>query len=311
MSLPVRPARKHSTNKKTKDIRMKPHYKPIPSESKLFKVEFQKTSQEFYYPWHYHAELELTFILSGQGVRYVGNSIENFHEEELVLLGSNLPHAWNTMIEQDQPVTAIVVYLKEDFFTSNWMQSVEFEGIRNLSLLMNKGMKISKAIATALKPKFFELLNASPFEKLMILLQVLEYLSHNYEYSFLCEQEFACDFDDIDKKRINGVYDFIQKNFQNQISLADIASKLNMSEEYFSRYFSKTMKKPFFEFLNEYKINRACKMLIETDKQISEICYASGFESIPFFYRQFKKFKDCQPKTYRMNFLKISNYQLV
>ncbi len=66
------------------------------------------------------------------------------------------------------------------------------------------------------------------------------------------------------------------------------------------------MKKSFFEFLNEYKINRACKLLIETDKQVSEICYASGFESIPFFYRQFKKFKSCQPKTYQLNYQKMS-----
>ena len=290
---------------------MKPHYKPIPSESKLFKVEFQKTNKEFYYPWHYHAELELTFILSGQGVRYVGNSIENFHGEELVLLGSDLPHAWNTTVEQDQPVTAIVVYLKEEFFDKNWMQSIEFEGIRNLSLLMNKGIKVDSEVAQALKPKFYELLNASPFEKLMILLQVLEFLSHNQEYRFLCEQEFTFDLDDTDKTRINSVYDYIQKNYQRQISLADIASRLNMSEEYFSRYFSKTMKKPFFEFLNEYKINRACKLLIETDKQISEICYAAGFESIPFFYRQFKKFKDCQPKNYRQHYQKISAYQMV
>ncbi|HRP32375.1 MAG TPA: AraC family transcriptional regulator [Agriterribacter sp.] len=290
---------------------MKPHYKPIPSESKLFKVEFQKTSKEFYYPWHYHAELELTYILSGQGVRYVGNSIENFYDEELVLLGSNLPHSWNTTADQEQPVNAIVIYLKEDFFDKNWMHSIEFEGIRNLSALMSKGIKVDNKVASELKQKFYDLLNASPFEKLMILLQVLEYLSHNQEYRFLCQQEFTCDFDDTDKTRINAVYNYIQTHYQNQVSLADIASKLNMSEEYFSRYFSKTMKKPFFEFLNEYKINRACKLLIETDKQISEICYASGFESIPFFYRQFKKFKDCQPKNYRMNYQKVAAYQPV
>lgn len=289
---------------------MKPHYKPIPSESKLFKVEFQKTSKEFYYPWHYHSELELAFILSGKGVRYVGNSIENFYDEELVLLGSHLPHTWNTSIEQDQPVTAIVIYLKEEFFDNNWMQSIEFESIRNLATLMAKGMKIDKKVTLQLKQKFFDLLSASPFEKLMILLQVLEYLSHNQNYRFLCEQEFTGEFNDTDKTRINTVYDYIQKNYQTQISLADIASKLNMTEEYFSRYFSKTMKKPFFEFLNEYKINRACKLLIETDKQISEIGYAAGFESIPFFYRQFKKFKDCQPKTYRMNYQRISSFQL-
>lgn len=290
---------------------MKPHYKPIPSESRLFKVEFQKTSKEFYYPWHYHSELELTFIMSGKGVRYVGNSIENFYHEELVLLGSNLPHTWNTATDQEQPVTAIVIYLKEEFFDKSWMQSIEFESIRNLAASMNKGIKVDNGVAGELKQKFFDLLNASPFDKLMILLQILHDLAHNTAFRFLCEQEFTGDLNDTDKTRINTVYNYIQVHYQEQVSLADIASKLNMTEEYFSRYFSKTMKKPFFEFLNEYKINRACKLLIETDKQISEICYASGFESIPFFYRQFKKFKDCQPKTYRMNYQKISLYQPV
>ncbi len=292
-------------------LRMKPHYKPIPSESKLFKVEFQKNSKEFYYPWHYHSELELAFILSGEGVRYVGNSIENFHGEELVLLGSNLPHTWNTTIECDNPVTAIVIYLKQEFFDNNWMQSIEFESIRNLASLMSKGMKIDAEITSSLKQKFFDLLHATPFEKLMILLQVLEYLAHNQKFSFLCEQEFNGDLGDVDKTRINTVYDFIQQNYHRPITLAAIAAKLNMSEEYFSRYFSKTMKKPFFEFLNEYKINRACKLLIETDRQISEICYSSGFESIPFFYRQFKKFKDSSPKEYRRNFNKLWQFQPV
>lgn len=290
---------------------MKPHYKPIPSESKLFKVEFQKTSKEFYYPWHYHSELELAFIMNGKGVRYVGNSIENFYDEELVLLGSNLPHTWNTTADQEHPVNAIVIYLKEEFFDKIWMQSIEFEAIRNLATSMNKGIKVDSSVATALKQKFFNLLNASPFDKLMILLQILQELAHNSGFRFLCEQEFTGDLNDTDKTRINAVYNYIQTHYQEQVSLADIASKLNMSEEYFSRYFSKTMKKPFFEFLNEYKINKACKLLIETDKQISEICYAAGFESIPFFYRQFKKFKDCQPKTYRMNYQKISAYQPV
>ena len=94
-----------------------------------------------------------------------------------------------------------------------------------------------------------------------------------------------------------------------KISLEDIAKEVNMSEEYFSRYFSKIMKKSFFEFLNEYKINRACRLLIETDKSINEICYKSGFESIPFFYRQFKKFKHCQPKAYRLNYNKAATHQ--
>lgn len=285
---------------------MKPRYKPIPSESNLFKVEFQNTSEVFDYPWHYHPELEITYILNGKGVRYVGNTIENFYEDDLVLLGSNLPHAWNHTADPSQQVIAIVIYLKEEFLDKTWMQSIEFETVRKLLEAMRKGIKIDTQVASRLKPKFIDLLNASSFERLMILLQILQELSLNTEFRYLCEQEFMVDLNFNDKERINAVYKYIQTNYKQQISLADIASKLNMTEEYFSRFFSKTMKKPFFEFLNEYKINRACKLLIETDKQVSEVCYASGFESLPFFYRQFKKFKNCQPKNYRQDYQKIS-----
>ncbi len=285
---------------------MKPRYKPIPSESNLFKVEFQNTSEVFDYPWHYHPELEITYILNGKGVRYVGNTIENFYEDDLVLLGSNLPHAWNHTADPSQQVIAIVIYLKEEFLDKTWMHSIEFESVRKLLEAMRKGIKIDTHVANRLKPKFIDLLNASSFERLMILLQILHELSLNTEFRYLCEQEFMVDLNFNDKERINAVYKYIQANYKKQISLADIASRLNMTEEYFSRFFSKTMKKPFFEFLNEYKINRACKLLIETDKQVSEVCYASGFESLPFFYRQFKKFKNCQPKNYRQDYQKIS-----
>lgn len=285
---------------------MKPRYKPIPSESNLFKVEFQNTSEVFDYPWHYHPELEITYILNGKGVRYVGNTIENFYEDDLVLLGSNLPHAWNHTADPSQQVIAIVIYLKEEFLNKTWMHSIEFETVRKLLEAMRKGIKIDTQVAARLKPKFIDLLNASSFERLMILLQILHELSLNTEFRYLCEQEFMVDLNFNDKERINAVYKYIQANYKRQISLADIASRLNMTEEYFSRFFSKTMKKPFFEFLNEYKINRACKLLIETDKQVSEVCYASGFESLPFFYRQFKKFKNCQPKNYRQDYQKVS-----
>src|SRR5690606_33970319 len=98
------------------------------------------------------------------------------------------------------------------------------------------------------------------------------------------------------------IHKYVQKNYRNKISLADVAAHVNMSDKYLSRFFSKIMKKPFFDYLHEFRISQACKMLRETNKQISEICYASGFETIPFFYRQFKKFKQCSPKDYRSKY---------
>lgn len=285
---------------------MKAHYKHIPEvESNLFKSLIQKNNKEFDYPWHYHPEYELTYILSSQGVRYVGNSIENFYEEDLVLIGSNLPHCWINTADQPQPASAIVVYLKEEFLDNTWMQSYEFDAIRQLLKLSHKGIMFDKAVALKLKGKFFELINLPPLQKLLSLLKLLQELAETASFHVLCEQGFSYELNSTNNERINIVYKYIQNNYQKKISLAEIAALVNMSEEYFSRFFSKTMQKSFFEFVNEYKINIACKLLIETDKQVSEVCYASGYESIPFFYRQFKKFKNCQPKTYRSKYQKI------
>ncbi len=285
---------------------MKPHFKPIAADSNLFKVEFQDSNHSFKYPWHYHPELEITYVLSSSGVRYVGNSVENFHPNDLVLLGANLPHTWMTSSDGEESATAIVIYLKESFLHSPWMESPEFSSIRKLIKAMSKGIAVDTETALRLKPKFLDLLAVSEFKRLVLLLEIVHELANSTAQRLLCKQEFTGTLNYTDKERVNAVYDYVKVNYQRPISLSDIASRVNMSEEAFSRYFSKTMKKTFFEFLNEYKINIACKLLIETDKQISEICYSSGYESTPFFYKQFKKFKHCQPKEFRSKFHRVS-----
>ncbi|MBB5438930.1 AraC-like DNA-binding protein [Pedobacter sp. AK017] len=288
---------------------MKPNYKPIPFvESNLFNVVSQENKKEFDYPWHYHKEYELIYIPAGQGLRYVGNSIENYFNDDLVLVGPNLPHCWIDETNQEKSTpNAIVIYLKEEFCDKTWMQSYEFTTIRNLLELSGKGIKFSPSVANQLKDKCLKLTKLPPLQKLILLIEVLQELSQATEYSLLCEQGFSCELNNFHNERINTVYKYIDAHYQEKISLSDVAAQVYMSPEYFSRFFSKVMKKSFFEFLNEYKISKACKLLIDTDKQIGEICYDSGFESIPFFYRQFKKFKNCQPKQYRINHLKALN----
>ena len=279
---------------------MKPHFKPITaSESNLVKVVFEKEQKDFEYPWHYHPEFELTYILSSQGVRYVGNNIENFYDDDLVLIGSNLPHCWINSPGLHEPASAIVLYFKKEFQDKIWLESQELELINKLFKMSFKGIKFTKNLALRLKPKFYELENLPDFDRFIGILKILKELAITNEFHYLCEDGFAYEQNNVHNDRINTIYSYLDKNFDKKITLLGVASEVNMSEESFSRFFSKTMKKSFFEFLNEYKINKACKLIIETDKQINEICYAAGFESIPFFYRQFKKFKNCQPKLYR------------
>ncbi len=284
---------------------MKAKYKPVLSvESSLIDVIKQETSEDFDYPWHYHPEYELTYIRKGSGVRYVGNSIENFQDDDLVLIGSNIPHSWINTKEQSRQPDAIVIYIKQEFFADILMQSREFEAIYKLLESSVKGIRFDKRTALKLKPKFKLLVELPTFEKFILFLQIMYELAQTPRFSFLCSEGFSYELNDTNNTLISRIYKYIQENYRQKIYLKDIAEVTHMSEQSFSKYFSKTMKKPFFEFLNEYRISKACKLLIDTDKQISEICFNSGFESIPFFYRQFKKFKKCQPKRYRANYLK-------
>ena len=143
---------------------MKAQYEPIvPLASNSFKAAFQE-KKEFDYPWHYHPEYELTCILSSHGVRYVGNSIQNFSQDDLVLLGPELPHCWKNTGIQQTAASAIVIQWREDFLGKGWMESREFESIRSLLQLSNKGIKFHKATSLKLREKFYKLLKLPAFE---------------------------------------------------------------------------------------------------------------------------------------------------
>ena len=284
---------------------MKPQYEAIiPLGQNSFKIAIHK-KEKFDYPWHYHPEYELTYILSSQGVRYAGNSIQNFEAEDLVLLGPDLPHCWKNTGTQTHMASAIVVQWKEEILGKGWMETREFVDIRKLLELSRKGIKFDKSVALGLKDTLYDLLELPPFEKLIRLLQILNELAQTDKYHVLCKQGFTHNFNHIENERINIVYVYIKDHYQEKITLKDIADRVNMTEEYFSKFFSKIMQKPFFAFLNEYRITIACKLLIDSDLQVAEICFLSGYETLPFFYRQFKKFKGCTPLAYRKHYQKI------
>jgi AraC-like DNA-binding protein len=284
---------------------MKPTFKPIPKDNcRFFRIEKQETRQDFEYPWHYHPEFELTLILNHHGIRYVGNNIEHFFDHDLVLLGSNLPHTWvNSECEKDNP-KAYVIFLHDEFIS--WLNNDQFPNIVQLLNRSRQGIKFSKEMALQVKNNLSQLFLADQFDRCIILMQILKTLADAEDIHLLSTQGFRTELNPTKSDRINTICQYVSQNYHRKIYLEEVAGQINMSEESFSRFFSKTMMKSFSTFLNEYRISNACKLLIETDKQITEVCYKSGFESIPFFYKQFKRFMNCQPRTYRINYQKAS-----
>jgi len=283
---------------------MKAQYEKIePSEFHSFRA-YAYEKPEFDTPWHYHPEFELTYIVSGRGIRYVGNGFEYFEEDDLVLLGPNLPHCWKNTGKQQGNAGAIVVHWDNNVLGNN---NREYRSIADLFSTSQHGIKYLPGFSTKIKGKLLEMLDLPSFERMIALLSILNELATKGDGQLLSTTAVDASVRNYDHQRINTVYQFVRNNYQEKVTLEQIASEVHMSEEAFSRFFSKMMNKPFFTFLNEYRTNVACQLLIETDLPVSDVAMASGYETLPFFYRQFGKFKKLSPKKYRDNFRRLTN----
>lgn len=146
------------------------------------------------------------------------------------------------------------------------------------------------------------MLHEPPFRKMLRLLEVLDALAGSDGGRLLCEEGISYSLNLEANERINTVCNYIRQHYDKKITLASVAGLVHMKEESFSRFFSRIMQKPFFAFLNEYRVAMACKLLTETDMQVARIGFACGYESLPFFYRQFTRYCRMPPQAYRKRF---------
>lgn len=121
-------------------------------------------------------------------------------------------------------------------------------------------------------------------------------------YSTLSENSFLDDLPSTYESRMAKIHEFVELQFHRKILLKELADLVSLSEQSYSRFFKKMMGRSFFTFLNEYRINMASRMLIDTDWPVSEIGYKCGYESLPFFHKQFNKYKAISPSKYRKQY---------
>ncbi|GGZ24829.1 hypothetical protein GCM10007049_16550 [Echinicola pacifica] len=256
---------------------------------------------DFDAPYHFHPEMELTLIIESSGIRYVGNNISDYLPGDLVLLGTNIPHCWKNNSVAGHSSKSLVLQWREEIIADQpW-----FKDIRQLCHQAQRGLYLLPEYRKAVTEGMFKVLNSSKTEKYLRMVELLHYLATEVKFEVLAGASYSYDLSSATTDRLQKVQNYVKNHFHEKIKLADVAGHLHMSEQSFSRFFSKTWHKPFFVFLNEYRINIASRLVLETDKQMTEIAYDCGYESLAFFYKQFKKFKKHSPLEFRKMFQKI------
>ena len=252
-------------------------------------------------PWHFHPEYELTLILKSSGIRHVGNNISDFEPGDLVLLGSNLPHCWKNENSHTGTSKSLVIQWEKNIIHNLPL----LEPINSLLIKAERGLKLNENIYTEEIKLMHHIVETNGIKRYLALIELLHAIVAKNEYVYVAGSSYSYDLSSTTTTRLEKVQTFVNNHFQEKIKLKEIAEHLHMNEQAFSRFFSKTMKKPFFLFLNEYRVNRASRLIFETDLHMSEIAYECGYESLPFFYKQFKKFKGYTPLEFRKMYKKV------
>jgi AraC-like DNA-binding protein len=276
---------------------MKPILEKIsPSQESSFALrEFKQPS--FKYPWHSHSEYELNYIKTGRGKRYVGSSIADFEEGDLVFIGPELPHCWLS----EQKGHSLVAQFDEKLFGIDFINNPEMKSIRDLFRKSQQGIKFNGEICLSIRKSLEKMHSQPSFERLMEFLKTLNKLSHWKDITLLSSKGFGGLATDVasDKERLSRINTFIQANFKKQILLENVAGHISMTPSAFCKFFKARAQKTFVTYLNEFRIGYACRLLKETDIPITQIAFESGFENIANFYRQFKKVTGYSPKIYQ------------
>ena len=138
--------------------------------------------------------------------------------------------------------------------------------------------------------------------RLIELLEILSILSQSPVADTLTSRAFAPPIRFEDGGRIDRICQYAAENSAKPITLAEAAAAAHLSVPAFTRFFKKSTGKTFIEYLTELRVGSACRLLVETDRSVTDVCFAAGFNNVSTFNRRFMTLKGVTPRKFRRQF---------
>lgn len=278
-------------------------------EIQLEKVEFEPgKSFKLFSPrlrntflWHYHPEIELVYVEADAGIRHVGSHISGYTQSDLVFIGSNIPHL-NFDYRLRSDYHQVVIQLREDFMGTAIGTSPELLTINRLFKKASSGVAFYGETRTLAGQRLKELHHLPSFNQLIELIDIFQFLGNSTEYTILNEDHLSLQFFLKDKIRMGAVYEYIDANYNRKPDVKIVADKVHLTPPAFCRYFKRQTHMTFTDFVNQYRIDMAKNLLMQ-DKNITEVCYAVGFESLSYFNKLFNKIVGENPSDFKKKWL--------
>lgn len=263
---------------------------------KLFSPRLRNT-----FLWHYHPEIELVYVEADAGIRHVGSHISSYTQSDLVFIGGNLPHL-NFDYRLRSDYHQIVIQLRTNFMGDAISTSPEFAAINRLFKSAGLGIAFDGETKMMVAEKLKALSGMNSFEQLIALIDIFQLLAASHEMIVLNNNETSKEFILKDKIRMGAIYEYIDANYHQKPDVNVVAEKVHLTTAAFCRYFKRQTNMTFTDFVNQYRIERAKNLLMQ-GKNITETCYAIGFESLSYFNKLFNKIVGENPSDFKRNWL--------
>jgi AraC-like DNA-binding protein len=278
---------------------------PLMGKDVLYIADRRK--KEFTYPIHNHEVYELNFVEHAAGVRrIVGDSSEVIGEYDLVLITSpDLEHVWEQHECKSEEIREITVQFDFPMGEDSFLGKTPFLPMQKMLNEARKGLCFPVSAIMRVYDKLDSLSSIKEgFYAVMQFLTILYELSKCSGARSLASSSFAKIAVEDDSRRILKVKNFISKNFMDEIRLAQLADIAGMSPSAFSRFFKLHTGRNLTDYIIDMRLGAASRMLVDTSRSISEICFCCGFNNLSNFNRIFKKKKGCSPSEFRENYHK-------
>lgn len=252
-------------------------------------------------PWHVHAEHELILVLASRGYRIVGDDVSPLGGGDLVLIGENLPHVYQSDEFRNGPKPAVHAILVQ-FERRVWDGLLEFPALGPVQHLLDRaslGLQVSGRTRDDVASMMKRMLKVNPVERIALLLRVLDTMARSRRCAPIASPGFVPSPVSYDQERINRVYLWINEHLDEPIRLPEAARVVHLSDGAFSRFFRAHLGKSFPEFVNELRVGRACRLLAESETAITRVALRCGYRNLSNFNRQFLRHKGVTPRQFR------------
>ncbi len=252
---------------------------------------------------HRHGHFELTWIERGQGLRWVGDSVEPFFDGDLVLVGSETPHLWATQgVQAPQGCAATVLQ-----FPPDWLQRCGLPELKALAPLMAQvaaGVEVRGSTRTEVQRLLGRLPGASAQRRVAVFIEVLDSLRAGAAdlralSAPLPTRHGAAPQGGPSPQRIDRVLSWIEAHLADELSVPQAASVAHVSPAAFGRLFRREVGKSFTAYVNDARCGWAALRLIQGPEPIAQVAQACGFPTLSNFGEQFRRRYGVAPRDFR------------